>query len=176
MTTTAVSPPRASSASHRVALARSRHAPAVARRITGRWLAVRGVAHGPASDALLIVSELVTNAMRHTSGRCTLALTVYGGEVDIAVADTSPQVPRLRAGTDVNAPGGRGLALVCATGARITVAPASGGKTVHAVLDLGQETRQEVSRGDLGGPDDAARLRTRLPGCRIARGEHVDGT
>ncbi|MFE1443390.1 ATP-binding protein [Streptomyces sp. NPDC058739] len=174
MITTDLPPLRGSSAGHRVALARSRHAPAVARRVAGRWLAVHGVANGPASDALLIVSELVTNALRHTSGRCTLVLTAHGTVVDIAVADTSPRDPRMRAVTDADATGGRGLALVCATGARITVAHSAWGKTVHAVLDLGEGTRR--SWGDPGGPDDPARLRTRLQGCRIARGEHPDGT
>ncbi|MGY1499001.1 ATP-binding protein [Streptomyces sp. QTS52] len=137
MTITVDSP--AHIASHRVVLARSRHAPEVARKITARWLAACEAPFGAASDAVLIVSELVTNTFRHTSGPCTLTLTVRGSELDIGVADTSAEVPRARAVTGVDERGGFGLTMLGELGARVSVAPTPEGKTVHAALDLGPD-------------------------------------
>ncbi|MBN0042578.1 ATP-binding protein [Streptomyces actuosus] len=142
--TTTVAPP-AHTTSHRVALARSRHAPEVARKITARWLADCHAPLGTAFDAMLIVSELVTNTLRHTSGPCTLMLTARGSELDIAVADTSAEAPRARTLTCADERGGFGLSLLDELGARVTVAPSPQGKTVHAALDLGREPL------DLGG-------------------------
>ncbi|MER7565823.1 ATP-binding protein [Streptomyces sp. NPDC048523] len=124
---------------HRVALARSRHAPEVARRITARWLAARGVSPGSAPDVLLVVSELVTNTLRHTSGTCTLTLTAHATTVGITVTDTSTRLPRMRSDPAAHEDGGRGLALLYGMGARLTVTPTLRGKAVEATLDLGGE-------------------------------------
>ncbi|MEU1281372.1 ATP-binding protein [Streptomyces sp. NPDC005805] len=134
MTTTA-SPPTA--AQHTAALACDPCAPAVARRLVARWL---GADDGPANrvrttDAVLIVSELVTNAVRHTRGPCVLSLTARDELLDIAVADHSeelPEVDRTRGGDER---GGFGLEIVRRLGGRITVVPRLGGKTVHVLLD-----------------------------------------
>ncbi|MFE1287427.1 ATP-binding protein [Streptomyces sp. NPDC058751] len=136
MITIATPPVHRTDTGHCVALARSRHAPAVARRITARWLAARGVSSGSAPDALLVVSELVTNTLRHSSGTCTLTLTAHATTVCITVADTSTQLPRMRAGSAANEDGGRGLALLHDMGARLTVTPTPWGKVVKATLDL----------------------------------------
>lgn len=50
---------------HAVDLPRGLHTPAVARHITQRWLETADQTHR-LDDAVLIVSELVTNAVRHT--------------------------------------------------------------------------------------------------------------
>ncbi|MFE2822977.1 hypothetical protein [Streptomyces sp. NPDC059271] len=42
---------------------------------------------------MLIVSELVTNTVRHTHEPCTLPLTCNGHQLDIAVADQDEQLP-----------------------------------------------------------------------------------
>jgi anti-sigma regulatory factor (Ser/Thr protein kinase) len=69
----------------------------------------------------LLVSELVTNAYRHTAGPCSLRLTALGdGRLRVGVWDADPYVPAPLAGPpgDRTAPappgagGGRGLHLV----------------------------------------------------------------
>jgi anti-sigma regulatory factor (Ser/Thr protein kinase) len=67
---------------HAVALPRGLHAPAVARRVTERWLKC---ADRPdrVEDAVLVVSELVTNPVRHTRDSCRLTLTLCDGHLDI---------------------------------------------------------------------------------------------
>ncbi|MET9503532.1 ATP-binding protein [Streptomyces sp. NPDC006622] len=118
-----------------VALPCGQRAPAVARHITERWLKT---ADRPdrIADAVLIVSELVTNAVRHTHDSCLLTLTVQGGHLDIAVADHSEELPDLHARASAGDHGGFGMEIVCRLGARVWVVPALGGKTVHVLLGL----------------------------------------
>lgn len=60
-------------------------------------------------DALLIVTELATNALRHGRGSPVLRLSVGAAHVRIEVFDDEPKPPvRRQAGAD----GGWGLALV----------------------------------------------------------------
>ncbi|MEU8756574.1 ATP-binding protein [Streptomyces chartreusis] len=136
MTTTATSLVHDTRTTHHVALARSGHAPAVARTITARWLSLCGVPPDAALDSVLVVSELVTNSVRHTTGPCALTLTVHETMVDIAVTDTSAQLPTVRASSGADENGGRGLALLHDMGARVSVALTPCGKTVHATVAL----------------------------------------
>ena len=62
-------------------------------------------------DAVLMTSELVTNAVRHGSGIVTVAIDDRGGCLSVAVADESPRRPVVR-DADLDAGGGRGLQLV----------------------------------------------------------------
>ncbi|NUO99293.1 MAG: hypothetical protein HOW71_09660 [Nonomuraea sp.] len=64
-----------------------------------------------AYDMQLVVSELVTNAMRHGGGAAQLRLLSHGGELACAVTDHSRTVP-VAATSDVFAEFGRGLRLV----------------------------------------------------------------
>ncbi|MEV3933339.1 MULTISPECIES: ATP-binding protein [unclassified Streptomyces] len=85
-------------------------------------------------DFLLIVSELVTNAVRHAPGPSTLTLTTTAGALDIAVTDCScvrpaPRTPDLSDGT-----GGMGLHIAEDLGARVFTEPLSAGKCVHAAF------------------------------------------
>lgn len=124
-------------AQHVVALPHGLRAAAVARRITQRWLsATRPTGH--VDDAVLVVSELVTNAVRHTHDSCRLTLTVQEGRLDIAVADHSEDFPDLRRHTTGDEHGGFGMDIVRRLGGEVTVVPALGGKTVHVLLDLDQ--------------------------------------
>ncbi|MFE5484040.1 ATP-binding protein [Streptomyces sp. NPDC056527] len=125
---------------HVVALPCSLHSPAVARRIAARWLRTAGYAH--TADAVLIVSELVTNAVRHTHGPCELTLTAHGGTVDIAVTDHSEDIPDLQGPAGGDRQGGLGLEIVRRLGGAITVVPRLGGKTVHAALHLHSPERE----------------------------------
>ncbi|WP_410673467.1 ATP-binding protein [Amycolatopsis sp. cmx-4-68] len=63
----------------------------------------------PVDDALLIVTELATNALRHGAGRPVLRLSMGAGHVRIEVFDDDPAPPVRR---PPGADGGWGLALV----------------------------------------------------------------
>ncbi|MER5402665.1 ATP-binding protein [Streptomyces sp. NPDC002599] len=117
-----------------VALPYGLHTPQVARQITARWLAARGAPASRMCNVVLIVSELVTNAIRHTHEPCTLQLTLHGSRLDVAVADHGETLPE-PSGTP-GEHGGFGLPLIEGLGGRITTVPALGGKTVHATLTL----------------------------------------
>ncbi|MFC4060614.1 ATP-binding protein [Planomonospora corallina] len=76
--------------------------------------------HRQADDALLLVSELVANSVRHSDsgrhpgGRVTVAVAKHDATIRIDVIDAgSPErSPSLRAGTDPGSCTGRGLWLV----------------------------------------------------------------
>ncbi|MFI6143383.1 ATP-binding protein [Streptomyces griseus] len=88
-----------------------------------------------AEAVLLVVSELVTNALRHGGGTYTLRLTAHPDLIEAAVDDPSPQAPRLRAPDPTGATGGFGWHMVnhLARTTTVTRRPA-GGKTVTALL------------------------------------------
>ncbi len=83
---------------------------------------------------LLVVAELVANAVRHTDGPCTLHLELLDHSINVCVADLSPQPPLPRAPA-MDGTGGWGWFLVkhLATRIRITAVP-EGGKTICAEL------------------------------------------
>ncbi|MGW7327708.1 ATP-binding protein [Streptomyces sp. NPDC054840] len=87
--------------------------------------------------ALLVISELVTNAVRHTSGGCVLEMhrTPDGG-LDVDVSDTSSADPRLR-DPGQQGEGGWGWHLVNRLGTEVDVrhTGGQGGKTIHVHLD-----------------------------------------
>jgi anti-sigma regulatory factor (Ser/Thr protein kinase) len=77
----------------------------------------------------LLTSEVVANAVLHGRGVVTLALGCGPGEVVVAVSDTSPQPPTVKA-VDLDATGGRGVALVDALSQGWGWAPRPPGKWV----------------------------------------------
>ncbi|KMO94631.1 ATP-binding protein [Streptomyces roseus] len=87
-----------------------------------------------ADNVVLVVSELVTNALRHGGGSCTVELTAQVEGLEVAVHDASPHAPRTRT-PDMGGAGGFGWAMVNRL-ARATAVTrrASGGKTVSALL------------------------------------------
>ncbi|MFI5982362.1 ATP-binding protein [Streptomyces sp. NPDC051555] len=87
-------------------------------------------------DAALVVTELVSNAVRHTTGPCSLDLLLHEGLLDIDVTDTSPAPPEVRP-PHMGGTGGWGLILIHRVARAVTVTPAAnGGKRVHACLDV----------------------------------------
>ncbi|MFJ8079155.1 SpoIIE family protein phosphatase [Streptomyces sp. NPDC096205] len=106
-----------------------------ARRFTRRTLRAWGVAD-QADAVLLIVSELVTNALVHTEGQVRLDLTLINSRLRIAVADASPRTPVKPTSIGWEATGGRGLLLVEAMSAVWGTLPVSGGKQVWCEVAL----------------------------------------
>jgi anti-sigma regulatory factor (Ser/Thr protein kinase) len=78
-------------------------------------------------DVVLVVSELVTNAVRH--GRCLpiLRLSATAGGIRVEVTDTDPTPPRIR---QPGADGGWGLRMVERLSSAWGVVPEGEGKVV----------------------------------------------
>nr|BFD81091.1 SpoIIE family protein phosphatase [Streptomyces sp. Xyl84] len=108
-----------------------------ARRFTRRTLRSWGVGED-ADAALLVVSELVTNALVHTEGPVRLDLTLAHHRLRIAVADASPRTPVKPTDIGWAATGGRGILLVEAVSTAWGALPVSGGKQVWSELLLGR--------------------------------------
>ncbi|MET7287933.1 SpoIIE family protein phosphatase [Streptomyces sp. NPDC005573] len=105
-----------------------------ARRFTRRTLCAWGVSPDTVDASLLIVSELVTNALVHTEGPVRLDLSLVGRRLRLAVADSSPRSPVKPTNIGWEATGGRGILLVEAVSAAWGTVPVSGGKQVWADL------------------------------------------
>ncbi|WP_055604266.1 ATP-binding protein [Streptomyces aureus] len=93
-------------------------------------------------DALLVTSELVTNALRHGGGLTGFGVELDPGTVTIIVADASSELPRLADGRGARRPsgpaeGGFGWPLVRLLAQEIRLSlPAEGGKTIEVRLPL----------------------------------------
>jgi anti-sigma regulatory factor (Ser/Thr protein kinase) len=87
------------------------------------------------SDAELLTSELVTNAVRYAQGNVTVTVAVAEGVAEIGVADGSSNLPEQRPRT-WRAEGGRGLRLVDLVAREWGVATVVGGKQVWFRLDI----------------------------------------
>jgi anti-sigma regulatory factor (Ser/Thr protein kinase) len=80
----------------------SANAVAGARDATRVFLGALGqqeIAPEDADSVILVLSELVTNVLRHCGGTCTLRLTAHPDTIEVAVDDTSPREPRMRTQT-----------------------------------------------------------------------------
>ncbi|MFF0221450.1 SpoIIE family protein phosphatase [Streptomyces sp. NPDC004629] len=108
-----------------------------ARRFTRRTLRSWAVPADTGDAVLLVVSELVTNALVHTDGQVRLDLTLVNHRFRVAVADVSPRTPVKPTSLGWEATGGRGIVLVEAMSAAWGTVPAGGGKQVWAELPLG---------------------------------------
>jgi anti-sigma regulatory factor (Ser/Thr protein kinase) len=96
---------------------------------------VRPVAAEDADTLVLVVSELVTNALRHGGGTCTLDLTAHPDSIEVTVHDHSPQAPRMRTPDLNDGTGGFGWPMVNRLAHTTAVTrQAAGGKTVSATL------------------------------------------
>ncbi|WP_170324067.1 ATP-binding protein [Cryptosporangium phraense] len=84
-----------------------------ARRFAADFLASSGAAGMVVEDVVLLVSEVVSNAIEHTdgAGAVQLDLRLDGAVLHVAVSDDSVQLPELQ-NRDGKAHRGRGLQLV----------------------------------------------------------------
>ncbi|WP_019072424.1 ATP-binding protein [Streptomyces hokutonensis] len=96
---------------------------------------LRPITAEDADTVVLVVSELVTNALRHGGGTCTLDLTAHPDSIEVAVHDHSPEMPRMRTPDLNDGTGGFGWPMVNRL-ARTTAVTrqADGGKIVSALL------------------------------------------
>ncbi|MFJ4467739.1 SpoIIE family protein phosphatase [Streptomyces sp. NPDC089424] len=106
-----------------------------ARNLAAVQLAAWGM-EGLEDSTKLIISELVTNAVRHSTGPIGLRL-IQHQVLTIEVSDTDPRAPRMRSArsTEEN---GRGLALVARLSRRWGSRPVPGHKVVWAEANLAQ--------------------------------------
>ncbi|MFD3699609.1 ATP-binding protein [Streptomyces sp. NPDC058646] len=120
-----------------VATARSSTSVASARESARRFLEdlLPAIAAEAADTVVLVVSELVTNALRHGGGTYALDLTAHPDSIEVAVHDSSPRSPRMRTPDLNSGTGGFGWPLVNRL-ARATAVTrqATGEKTVSALL------------------------------------------
>ncbi|MFD4117551.1 MULTISPECIES: ATP-binding protein [Streptomyces] len=94
-------------------------------------------APGPdmADTLVLVVSELVTNALRHGGGHYTLELTAAPDTVTAAISDPNPAPPRERTPDLNGGTGGFGWHMIRRLTDNLTITPGPGpGKTIHAQL------------------------------------------
>lgn len=117
------------------------HAPAsvaVARQRLTADLAAAGVVHAAVGDAVLVVSELLSNAIRHArplpGARVQVAWAVDNGSVEVAVSDGGAPTRPYPAHASISALGGRGLDIVEYLARTWGVRADSQGLTVWAVL------------------------------------------
>jgi anti-sigma regulatory factor (Ser/Thr protein kinase) len=88
-----------------------RTAPSRARRFVADTLRSWGVPRDKIADAVLLVSELVTNALLHARSAPSVEVTRDEGHIRCVVLDDSPMIPRRRHYAN-DAVTGRGIALV----------------------------------------------------------------
>ncbi|OPF83245.1 ATP-binding protein [Streptomyces antioxidans] len=112
-------------------------AAARARHLTSTFLeALRPAPDQGAADAvMLVVSELVTNAVRHSGGRfCSLRMSADSEAITVAVGDAS-RVPPNRRTPDIRGEGGGfGWPMISGMATATTVTEEPWGKTVSAVI------------------------------------------
>ena len=91
------------------------------------------------TDALILISELVNNAVRHAPGPCALDIVHDGTTLVIAVSDTGADMPRTRLGDLRHGTGGFGWNLLNSLAKDIRVTGyRAGWKTVIATLAAAQ--------------------------------------
>ena len=125
-----------------------------ARRATRSVLQEWHVPQGVVDDALLVVSELVTNAVRHAgdeSSTLELELARSGDHLRVALSDGSKASPSPRSASHV-AEDGRGMAILAALSDRWGIEPHNGGKQVWWEVDLSAHAgrRDPASRAGVG--------------------------
>ena len=131
----AVRPDDAGVAASMAVLDRRVGSAAEARSWLGEFLSRSAVAVKVCEDAVLVISELVTNALLHGQGRPVVRAGLAPGWLELSVTDSGPELPELLA-RDPERVGGIGLVIVDQLSQAWGVASFPGGKTVWATLVL----------------------------------------
>ncbi|MFJ8042967.1 ATP-binding protein [Kitasatospora sp. NPDC096147] len=105
-----------------------------ARQLTRTVLTAWGAAE-LVDSAELLMSELVTNALRYGRGSVSVSLTLAGGSLQLSVADYGRALPEPREAGEEET-GGRGLAIVGALCTDWSVTTRLTGKTVSCRLEI----------------------------------------
>ncbi|WP_367038197.1 ATP-binding protein [Streptomyces sp. Je 1-332] len=112
-----------------------------ARRMAAEFLTAASVRHQvPVSQrtldlAQLVVSELVTNALKYAPGPVLLRLRITGDLVKVTVWDSEPNLPKARS-ADARRIGQHGLEIVQAIARELLVERQAVGKRITAGLAL----------------------------------------
>ncbi|MFE6500920.1 ATP-binding protein [Kitasatospora sp. NPDC057738] len=101
-----------------------------------------GAHEGVGADVVLLVAELVANAMLHGDGPLELVLDATGQRLRVEVSDRSPAMPVLRLPHEPALPGGHGLFIVERTADRWGAEPNGRGKAIWAEFDAHRLTRR----------------------------------
>ncbi|MFI0236097.1 ATP-binding protein [Streptomyces sp. NPDC016845] len=86
-------------------------------------------------DALLVATELTSNAIRHAGGTTAFGAGLSGDSLWMSVSDHSVEVPR-RISSQARTPGGFGWMVVQRLSSQVMVDVAGNGKTITAELRL----------------------------------------
>ena len=123
---------------HRLELEASPESASVARGFTAGVLQHAGW-DDHVDTATLLVSELVTNALRHSEPPCVLSIRFADAGVEISVEDGNPSMPVLRP-RDELAEDGRGFVLIDALAADWGVRAIDHGKATWFTLRASEDT------------------------------------
>ncbi|MET7341552.1 ATP-binding protein [Streptomyces sp. NPDC087866] len=88
------------------------------------------------ADALLVTSELVTNAVVHGGGVTGFAAELTGDGLRITVSDASPDLPAVETGGVGWVGGGYGWTLVCRLAERVAIDVGPRGKSITALVAM----------------------------------------
>ncbi len=128
-------------------VSRDAASPRKARRFISHFCNAAELGEEACQLAALLVSELVTNAVRYGGSRAVLEAHLPGGCLRVSVADDNPDLPVVGAEPDLTAESGRGVLLVSTLASRWGVERLdSGGKAVWFELDLEGESWPEGDR------------------------------
>jgi anti-sigma regulatory factor (Ser/Thr protein kinase) len=117
-------------------LARETRSASVARSWLRGFLDGVGMPEPVQADAALVISELVTNALRHGLGEIVARAKIGDdGHVDVSVTDSGSEQPELQA-VDPGRVGGVGLHVVAQVSDEWGVAQFPGGKTAWARIAI----------------------------------------
>jgi anti-sigma regulatory factor (Ser/Thr protein kinase) len=99
-----------------------------------------------ADDAVLMISELVTNAVRHAHSRLRVMASIADQTLRVEVSDDDPTLPMVPSDPEHHDTSGRGLLIVDGLADHWGITPNTGGKVVWFELHLRLPTT------DAGGP------------------------
>ncbi|GAA1305245.1 ATP-binding protein [Saccharothrix xinjiangensis] len=105
-----------------------------ARQVVAEAASAWGLSEDVSEDAVLVVTELVSNAVDHAEGSVGLTISRTDSGLRIEVADNSPAPPEQKP-IQVDSARGRGLIIVAALSAAWGMEPRSDGKVVWAELE-----------------------------------------